>query len=101
MKGKFVRAKQSEIPVDQDLWSFTNESSVLRNNPFMVETDVEYLEGVTAFRTASYSPLKSGLAILSKVEMTLKMNDSTLSDPFLRLTHIAMANWEVSEGVVL
>jgi len=101
VKGKFVRAKQSEIPVDQDLWSFTNESSVLRNNPFMVETDVEYLEGVTAFRTASYSPLKSGLAILSKVEMTLKMNDSTLSDPFLRLTHIAMANCEVSEGVVL
>ncbi|HJN98167.1 MAG TPA: BamA/TamA family outer membrane protein, partial [Candidatus Marinimicrobia bacterium] len=66
----------------------------------MVETDVEYLEGVAAFRTASYSPLKTGLAILSKVEMTLKM-DSTLADPSLRLTHIAMANWEVSDGVVI
>ena len=101
VKGKFVRAKQSEIPVDQDLWSFTNESSVLRNNPFMVETDVEYLEGVTAFRTASYSPLKTGFAILSEVDMTLKKNDSKLADPSLRLIHIAMANWEVSKGVVL
>jgi hypothetical protein len=101
VKGKFVRATQSEIPVDQDLWSFTNESNALRNNPFMVETDVEYLEGVAAFRTASYSPLKTGLAILSKVEMTLKMNDSTLADPSLRLLNIAMANWEVSKGVVL
>ena len=100
VKGKFVRVIQSEISVNQDLWSFTNESSVLRNNPFMVETDVEYLEGVAAFRTASYSPLKTGLAILSKVEMTLKM-DSTLADPSLRLIHIAMANWEVSKGVVL
>jgi hypothetical protein len=100
VKGKFVRVIQSEISVNQDLWSFTNESSVLRNNPFMVETDVEYLEGVAAFRTASYSPLKTGLAILSKVEMTLKM-DSTLTDPSLRLIHIAMANWEVSKGVVL
>jgi hypothetical protein len=100
VKGKFVRVTQSEISVNQDLWSFTNESSVLRNNPFMVETDVEYLEGVAAFRTASYSPLKTGLAILSKVEMTLKM-DSTLTDPSLRLIHIAMANWEVSKGVVL
>ena len=100
VKGKFVRVTQSEISVNQDLWSFTNESSVLRNNPFMVETDVEYLEGVAAFRTASYSPLKTGLAILSKVEMTLKM-DSTLADPSLRLIHIAMANWEVSKGVVL
>ena len=101
VKGKFVRATQSEIPVNQDLWSFTNESSFLRNNPFMIETDAEYLEGVAAFRTASYSPLKTGLAILSKVEMTLKMNDTTLADPSLRLTHIAMANWEVSKGVVL
>ena len=101
VKGKFVRAKQSEIPVDQDLWSFTNESSVLRNNPFMVKTDVEYLEGVTAFRTASYSPLKTGFAILSEVDMTLKKNDSTLADPSLRLLNIAMANWEVSKGVVL
>jgi len=101
VKGKFVRAAQSKIPVNQDLWSFTNESSVLRNNPFMVETDVEYLEGVAAFRTASYSTLKTGLAILSKVEMTLKMNDTTLVDPSLRLTHIAMANWEVSDGVVI
>ncbi len=100
VKGKFVRVTQSDISVNQDLWSFTNESSVLRNNPFMVETDVEYLEGVAAFRTASYSPLKTGLAILSKVEMTLKM-DSTLADPSLRLTHIAMANWEVSDGVVI
>ncbi len=100
VKGKFVRVTQSEISVNQDLWSFTNESSILRNNPFMVETDVEYLEGVAAFRTASYSPLKTGLAILSKVEMTLKM-DSTLADPSLRLIHIAMANWEVSKGVVL
>ena len=100
VKGKFVRVIQSEISVNQDLWSFTNESSVLRNNPFMVETDVEYLEGVAAFRTASYSPLKTGLAILSKVEMTLKM-DSTLANPSLRLIHIAMANWEVSKGVVL
>ena len=101
VKGKFVRATQSEIPVDQDLWSFTNESNALRNNPFMDSTNVEYLEGVAAFRTASYSPLKTGLAILSEVEMTLKKNDSTLTDPSLRLTHIAMANWEVSEGVVL
>ena len=101
VKGKFVRVTQSEISVNQDLWSFTNESSVLRNNPFMVETDVEYLEGVAAFRTASYSPLKTGLAILSKVEMTLKMIDSTLADSSLRLTHIAMANWEVSDGVVI
>ena len=100
VKGKFVRVTQSDISVNQDLWSFTNGSSVLRNNPFMVETDVEYLEGVAAFRTASYSPLKTGLAILSKVEMTLKM-DSTLADPSLRLIHIAMANWEVSKGVVL
>jgi hypothetical protein len=100
VKGKFVRVTQSEISVNQDLWSFTNESSVLRNNPYMVETDVEYLEGVAAFRTASYSPLKTGLAILSKVEMTLKM-DSTLADPSLRLIHISMANWEVSKGVVL
>ena len=29
------------------------------------------------------------------------MNDSTLADPSLRLIHIAMANWEVSKGVVL
>jgi len=101
VKGKFVRATQSEIPVDQDLWSFTNESNALRNNPFMDSTNVEYLEGVAAFRTASYSPLKTGLAILSKVEMTLKMNDSTLADPSLRLLNIAMANWEVSKGVVL
>ncbi len=101
VKGKFVRATQSEIPVDQDLWSFTNESNALRNNPFMDSTNVEYLEGVAAFRTASYSPLKTGLAILSEVEMTLKKNDSTLADPSLRLIHIAMANWEVSEGVVL
>ena len=101
VKGKFVRATQSEIPVDQDLWSFTNESNALRNNPFMVETDVEYLEGVAAFRTASYSPLKTGFAILSEVDMTLKKNDSTLADPSLRLLNIAMANWEVSKGVVL
>ena len=101
VKGKFVRATQSEIPVDQDLWSFTNESNALRNNPFMDSTNVEYLEGVAAFRTASYSPLKTGLAILSKVEMTLKMNDSILADSSLRLTHIAMANWEVSDGVVI
>ena len=101
VKGKFVRATQSEISVDQDLWSFTNESNALRNNPFMDSTNVEYLEGVAAFRTASYSPLKTGLAILSEVEMTLKKNDSTLADPSLRLIHIAMANWEVSKGVVL
>ena len=101
VKGKFVRATQSEIPVDQDLWSFTNESNALRNNPFMDSTNVEYLEGVAAFRTASYSPLKTGFAILSEVDMTLKKNDSTLADPSLRLIHIAMANWEVSKGVVL
>jgi len=103
VKGKFVRATQSEIPVNQDLWSFTNESNALRNNLFMDSTnlDVDYLEGIAAFRTASYSPLKSGFAILSEVDMTLKKNDSTLADPSLRLIHIAMANWEVSKGVVL
>ena len=101
VKGKFVRATQSEIPVDQDLWSFTNESNALRNNLFMDSTNIDYLEGVAAFRTASYSPLKTGFAILSEVDMTLKKNDSTLADPSLRLIHIAMANWEVSKGVVL
>ena len=103
VKGKFVRAAQSDIPVDQDLWSFTNESNGLRNNLFMdsINIDIDYLEGVVAFRTASYSPLKTGLAILSEVDMTLKKNDSTLADPSLRFIHIAMANWEVSKGVVL
>jgi hypothetical protein len=101
VKGKFVRATQSEIPVDQDLWSFTNESNALRNNLFKDSTNIDYLEGVAAFRTASYSPLKTGFAILSEVDMTLKKNDSTLADPSLRLIHIAMANWEVSKGVVL
>jgi len=33
--------------------------------------------------------------------MTLKKNDSTPTDPSLRLIHIAMANWEVSKRVVL
>ena len=101
VKGKFVRATQSEIPVDQDLWSFTNESNALRNNLFKDSTNIDYLKGVAAFRTASYSPLKTGFAILSEVDMTLKKNDSTLADPSLRLIHIAMANWEVSKGVVL
>jgi len=101
VKGKFVRAAQSKIPVNQDLWSFTNESNALRNNLFMDSTNIDYLEGVAAFRTASYSPLKTGLAILSEVDMTLKKNDSTLADPSLRFIHIAMANWEVSKGVVL
>jgi len=103
VKGKFVRATQSEIPVDQDLWSFTNESNAFRINLFKDSTniDIDYLEGVAAFRTASYSPLKTGLAILSEVDMTLKKNDSTLADPSLRFIHIAMANWEVSKGVVL
>jgi len=101
IKGKFVRATQSEIPVDQDLWSFTNENKALRNNLFMDSTNIDYLEGIAAFRTASYSPLKTGFAILSEVDMTLKKNDSTLADPSLRLIHIAMANWEVSKGVVL
>ncbi len=85
VKGKFVRATQSEIPIDQDLWSFTNNSNALRNNLFKDSTNIDYLEGVAAFRTASYSPLKTGFAILSEVDMT----------------HIAMANWEVSKGVVL
>ena len=101
IKGKFVRATQSEIPVNQDLWSFTNESNALRNNLFMDSTNIDYLEGVAAFRTTSYSPLKTGFAILSEVDMTLKKNDSRLADPSLRLIHIAMANWEVSKGVVL
>ena len=72
VKGKFVRATQSKIPVNQDLWSFTNESNALRNNLFTDSTNIDYLEGVAAFRTASYSPLKTGLAILSEVDMTLK-----------------------------
>ena len=103
VKGKFVRAAQSDIPVDQDLWSFTNESNAFRINLFKdsINIDIDYLEGVVAFRTASYSPLKTGLAILSEVDMTLKKNDSTLADPSLRFIHIAMANWEVSKGVVL
>ena len=101
IKGKFVRATQSEIPVNQDLWSFTNNSNALRNNLFKDSTNIDYLEGVAAFRTASYSPLKTGFAILSEVDMTLKKNDSTLAEPSLRLIHIAMANWEVSKGVVL
>jgi hypothetical protein len=101
VKGKFVRATQSEIPVDQDLWSFTNASNRLQNNLFMDSINIDYLEGVAAFRTASYSPLKNGFAILSEVDMTLKKNDSTLADPSLRLLNIAMANWEVSKGVVL
>ena len=103
VKGKFVRAAQSNIPVDQDLWSFTNESNAFRINLFKdsINIDIDYLEGVVAFRTASYSPLKTGLAILSEVDMTLKKNDSTLADPSLRFIHIAMANWEVSKGVVL
>ena len=103
VKGKFVRAAQSDIPVDQDLWSFTNESNAFRINLFKdsINIDIDYLEGVVAFRTASYSPLKTGLAILSEVDMTLKKNHSTLADPSLRFIHIAMANWEVSKGVVL
>ena len=103
LKGKFVRATQSDIPVDQDLWSFTNESNAYRINLFRDSTniDIDYLEGVAAFRTASYSPLKTGFAFLSEVDMTLKKNDSTLADPSLRLIHIAMANWEISKGVVL
>ena len=103
LKGKFVSATQSDITVDQDLWGFTNESNGLRNNLFMDSTniDIDYLEGVAAFRTASYSPLKTGFAILSEVDMTLKKNDSKLADPSLRLLNIAMANWEVSKGVVL
>lgn len=102
VKGKFVRATQSEIPVDQDLWSFTNESNAFRINlKDSINIDIDYLEGVAAFRTASYSPLKTGFAILSEVDMTLKKNDSTLADPSLRLLNIAMANWEVSKGVVL
>ena len=100
VKGKFVRATQSEILVDQDLWSFTNASNRLQNNLFMDSINIDYLEGVAAFRTASYSPLKTGFAILSEVDMTLKKNDSTLADPSLRLLNIAMANWEVSKGVV-
>jgi hypothetical protein len=103
VKGKFVRSAQSDIPVDQDLWSFTNESNAFRINLFKdsINIDIDYLEGVVAFRTASYSPLKTGFAILSEVDITLKKNDSTLADPSLRLLHIAMANWEVSKGVVL
>ena len=101
IKGKFVRATQSEIPVNQDLWNFTNNSNALRNNLFMDSTNIDYLEGIAAFRTTSYSPLKTGFAILSEVDMTLKKNDSRLADPSLRLIHIAMANWEVSKGVVL
>lgn len=103
VKGKFVRSAQSDIPVDQDLWSFTNESNAFRINLFKdsINIDIDYLEGVVAFRTASYSPLKTGFAILSEVDITLKKNDSTLTDPSLRLLHIAMANWEVSKGVVL
>ena len=102
VKGKFVRATQSEIPVDQDLWSFTNESNAFRINlKDSINIDIDYLEGVAAFRTASYSPLKTGFAILSEVDITLKKNDSPLAEPSLRLIHIAMANWEVSKGVVL
>ncbi|SUZ96563.1 uncharacterized protein METZ01_LOCUS49417 [marine metagenome] len=102
VKGKFVRATQSDIPVDQDLWSFTNESNAFRINlKDSINIDIDYLEGVAAFRTASYSPLKTGFAILSEVDMTLKKNDSPLAEPSLRLIHIAMANWEVSKGVVL
>ena len=103
VKGKFVRAAQSDIPVDQDLWSFTNESNAFRINLFKdsINIDIDYLEGVVAFRTASYSPLKTGFAILSEVDITLKKNDSTLTDPSLRFIHIAMVNWEVSKGVVL
>ncbi|MEC9049376.1 MAG: BamA/TamA family outer membrane protein [Candidatus Neomarinimicrobiota bacterium] len=103
VKGKFIRATQSEIPVDQDLWSLTNEGNVFRNNLFKDSTNIEidYLEGVAAFRTASYSPLKTGFAILSEMDMTLRKNDSILADPSLRLIHIAMANWEVAKGVVL
>ena len=101
VKGKFVRVTQSEIFVNQDLWSFTNASNRLQNNLFMDSINIDYLEGVAAFRTASYSPLKTGFAILSEVDMTLKKNDSTLADPSLRLLNIAMANWEVSKGVVL
>jgi hypothetical protein len=102
VKGKFVRATQSDIPVDQDLWSFTNESNAFRINlKDSINIDIDYLEGVAAFRTASYSPLKTGFAILSEVDITLKKNDSPLAEPSLRLIHIAMANWEVSKGVVL
>ena len=100
LKGKFVRAVQSEIPVDQGFGSFSNNKSELRDNPLMDKTDVEYLEGIIAFRTASYAPFSTGLAILSKAEMITK-SDSLLSKPTFRMTQIAIANWEISEGLVL
>ena len=101
LKGEFVRATQSEIPVDNNVWSLFNNEQKPRINPIIQETDVEYLAGVFAFRTNSYTPLSTGFAILSKVEMVLKENEETLDDPTLRLSSMVIGNLKVTEGVVL
>ena len=100
LKGKFVRVTQNEIAVDSNVWSLFNEGRALRENPIMMDTDVEYLEGVAAFRTQSYSPLSTSFAFMSKIEMTLKQDDITLSEPIIRMSQVAIGNLEISKGVI-
>ena len=101
LKGKYVKATQTEMVVNSNVWSLFHEKRTLRENPSMLETDVEYVEGILAFRTASYTPLSTGFALLSKIEMTIKENNETLDEPTLRMSHMAIANLKLSEGVVL
>ncbi|MBT6797420.1 MAG: hypothetical protein HN920_04585, partial [Candidatus Marinimicrobia bacterium] len=101
LKVKYVKATQTEMVVNSNVWSLFHEKRTLRENPSMLETDVEYVEGILAFRTASYTPLSTGFALLSKIEMTIKENNETLDEPTLRMSHMAIANLKLSEGVVL
>ena len=101
LKGEFVRATQSEIPVDDNVWSLFNDNRQLRLNPIMKPTDVEYFAGLAAFRTRSFQPLSTGFAFLSKIYLVVKENDITLSNPTMRLSAITIGNMKLMTGLIL
>ncbi len=100
IKGRFARSTQSEIPMLENVWSLFNEERPHRESLTLPETDVEYLEGIVAFRTHHYSPLNPGIATLSKIELTLNEHNVSLDTPTLRMSHMAIMNWPLSKGVL-
>jgi len=100
IKGRFAKITQSEIPVSLNVWSLFNEERELRPNPTIETTDVEYAEGIFAFRTEDYSPMVNGISFLGKAEMTFSENGEALEEPTLRLFNMLTANLEVSQGVI-
>jgi len=107
LSAKVVSADQDSLHLLPNLWSVFERSRDLRNSLSVISEQINYYEITLASRTANYSTLATGAALLIQTEFmqaegdTASLMDLKMSELINRSMIILIMNWEFSDGLII